>query len=549
MPAPTIRSTASTAHVPSPRRLAACLALSLVALAAGCATSCTEYFRNGLKVGPNYCRPAAPVADRWIDYEDSRVSTAQPEPWAWWRNFNDPVLDQLVQTAAQQNLTLREAGFRVMESRSLRAFTVGNLFPQQQTASGSYSRQLLSEEVGFVGGGGGGLGVPRQFSIWELGTQFAWELDFWGRFRRAIEAADAQLDSSIEDYDDVLVILIGDVGAAYVDIRTLEQRLRYARANVQNQTGSLRLAEIQEEEGVATKLDVAQAVTNIAQTEAAIPQFQTQLRQAQNRLCVLMGMPPQDIRALLDSGGRIPTASPDVALGIPADLLRRRPDVRRAERLVAMQSAQIGIAEADLYPSFTINGQIFLRASEFENLFGSSALGGSVGPSFNWNIFNYGRLRNLIAAEEARFMQRVAAYQQTVLEANREAEDAVVAFLQAQEQVRILRTGADAAVQSRDLVNELYKGGRADFGRVFFAEFFLVQQQDALAQAEGEVARSLVEIYRALGGGWQLRLEPLPPLGLAEGEPVEAADEAEPMPPIQFPPSIEALEPLPPAGT
>lgn len=521
------------------------LVFSTIALLAqsGCVTSCKEYIHNGFKVGPNYCKPAAPIANEWIDYEDPRVVSAPQNHWAWWRNFNDPVLDQLVQRASQQNLTLREAGFRVMEARALRAYTVGNLFPQSQTALGSYSRQMLSQEAGFVGGGGGGLGVPREFSIWNLGTQFAWELDFWGRFRRSIEAADAQLDASVEGYDEVLVILIGDVASTYVEIRTLEQRLRYARANVRNQTGSLQIAEVQEREGVSNRLDVAQAITNIAQTEAAIPQFEAQKRQAENRLCVLMGMPPQDITAMLNSGARIPTAPPEVVLGIPADLIRRRPDIRRAERLVAIQSAEIGIAEADLYPAFTINGQIFQRSSDFKNLFNATATGGAVGPSFNWNILNYGRIVNLVAAEEAQFMQQVAAYQQTVLDANQEAEDAIVAFLQAQEQVRILQRGAAAAVESRDLVNILYEGGRADFGRVFFAEFFLVQQQDALAVAEGQVAGSLVDIYRALGGGWQIRLESLPPLDVevVVPEPVEP----EPLPEIPAPDAVPIEEPKP----
>ena len=509
-----------------------CWGMSLLVLASGCMTSPREYFRNGFKVGPNYCKPAAPVAEHWIDYADARVISEPQNNWAWWSTFNDPILNGLIQNASQQNITLRQAGFRVMEARALDAYARGNLFPQSQTAFGGYNRNLLSEQVGFVGGGGGGLGVPREFSIWQFGTQFQWELDFWGRFRRSIEAADAQLDASIEDYDDVLVILIADVASAYVDVRTLEQRLRYARQNVESQSGSLRLAEDKKEAGVSSQLDVSQAVTNVAQTEATIPQFEAQLRQAENRLCTLMGMPPQDIKALLAGNGGIrpiPTAPADVVLGIPADLIRRRPDVRRQERLVAQQSALIGVAESDLYPAFSITGQIFVRASQFQNLFLSNATGGNVGPSFSWNIFNYGRIRNLVAAEEARFMQQVSQYQQTVLDANREAEDAIVQFLQSQEQVRILRTGVAAAAQSRDLVNELYQGGQADFGRVFVAELFLVQQQDALAVAEGTVARSLVEINRALGGGWQIRLNGAPPVELPpveEIQPVPADGEA-----------------------
>lgn len=508
------------------------LGFAMLLAGSGCATSLSEYVHNGFKVGPNYLKPAAPVSERWIDSEDARVSNEPPQNWAWWRVFNDPVLDGLVQTAHAQNLTLREAGFRVIEARAIRGFTVGNLFPQQQEAFGSYMRIQRSLEsnlglgggAGGAGGGAGGFSIPRRFDLWQLGGQLAWELDFWGRFRRAVEAADAELDATVEDYDDVLVILCSDVASTYVEIRTLEQRIRYARSNVHYQEGSLEIAEVQEAEGVATRLDIAQAQTNVAQTAAAIPLLETQLRHAENRLCVLMGIPPQELPQLLAGTSRIPTAPPQVAIGVPADLIRRRPDVRRAEREVAAQSARIGIAEAELYPAFTISGSIFLEANRFENLFKSTAVAGNVGPSFNWNILNYGRILNLIRVEEARFQQEVAQYQNVVLNANREAEDALVAFLLAQEQARILRQGVIAAEESRDLVSALYRGGRADFGRVFFAEFFLVQQQDAYAQAEGAIAQALVNLYRALGGGWQLRLQPLPPLAVGPVVPIPAAE-------------------------
>lgn len=489
----------------------------------GCRTSFREYVSNGFKVGPNYCAPAAPVSEMWIDYRDDRISSHNQPFWDWWRVFNDPYLETLVQRAHQQNLTLREAGFRIQEARARRAIAAGNLFPQQQTAFGSYQRQQLSVASGVTAGGGGGIpGVERNFDIWRTGGQFAWELDFWGRFRRAIEAADAELDASVENYDDVLVILLGDVASTYVEVRTLEQRIRYARSNVKYQTGSVDLARIREAEGAATRLDIAQAVTNVAQTEATIPQLETQLRQAENRLCVLMGMPPQDLTALLNGEVPIPRAPAQVAVGVPADLLRRRPDVRRAEREVAAQSARIGIRETDLYPAFSITGNIFVQSTELRNLFTPQAVGGAVGPTFNWNVLNYGRIQNAINVEEARFMQEVTQYQNTVLNANREVEDAIIGFLRAQEQARILREGVNAAVESRDLTQELYRGGRADFGRVFFAEYFLVLQQDALAQAEGAIAGNLVQIYRSLGGGWEIRLHgndapvaltpPVPPL-------------------------------------
>jgi len=514
----------------------------------GCMTGFREYIHNGFKVGPNYQTPGAPVAENWIDFRDRRIHNDPNIHWAWWRVFNDPILDNLVHTAHQQNLSLREAGFRIQEARARRAIAVGNLFPQFQEAYGSYQRRQVSLETGIAaGGGGGGIGIPRAFDIWTLGGQMAWELDFWGRFRRAVEQADAELDASVENYDDVLVILLGDVADAYVDIRTAEQRLEFARSNVRYQTGSLNIARTKEEEGVASRLDVAQAVTNVAQTEAIIPQLEIQLRAAQNRLCVLMGIPPQDLNLLLSGRRGIPRTPLEVSIGVPADLLRRRPDIRRAEREVAAQSARIGIAESELYPAFTITGNIFVQANQFSDLFRSSAVGGNVGPGFNWNILNYGRLRNAVRVEEARFMAEVAQYQQTVLNANREAEDAIVTFLQAQDESRILREGVRAAIESRDLTNELYQGGRADFGRVFFAEYFLVLQQDALAQAEGRIASGLVNLYRALGGGWEIRLQPLPPMimplptdvpqieGVPRPEPLPMTDEPAPAGPLPAP--------------
>jgi NodT family efflux transporter outer membrane factor (OMF) lipoprotein len=512
------------------RVLLLALALAFCTLS-GCVTSFREYIDNRYKVGPNYCPPVAPITDHWIDFKDGPDPADSDVPWDWWRVFNDPKLDELILLAHSQNLTLREAGFRIHESRALQAVAVGNLLPQQQVGYGGYSRQMLSLGTGVQAGGGAGFpGISRYFSLWNLGTQFAWEVDFWGRYRRSIESADAQLDASIENYDDVLTILISDVAKAYVDIRTLEQRILYAEANRQAQTGSFTLAKDRLEGGAGTKLDVAQAVTNLGQTEATIPNLRQQLRQAENRLCVLLGIPPQDIRQLVEGPKGIPQTPPEIVLGVPADLLRRRPDVRRAEREIAAQSARIGVAESDLYPAFTINGNVFVRATQFPDLFHSQSVGGNIGPSFNWNILNYGRIRNAVVAEEARFMQEVTQYQSTVLNAHREAEDAIVAFLQTQEQAGFLRKATDSAVESRNLVNELYKGGNVDFGRVYVAELVVAQQQDALAIVEGSIALSLIDVFRSLGGGWQLRLEPeqpmpVPPPEVLPGPPVPMVEE------------------------
>ena len=275
--------------------------------------------------------------------------------------FNDPVLDSLIYTAYRQNLSLRVAGFRILEARALRGIAVGELFPQSQQAFGSYTRtnnSLNSSKCGAV--------PNRFFDEWQTGTSLAWELDFWGRFRRAVEAADANLDASIENYDDVLVLLLSEVAQSYINIRTAEQRLEYARKNVEIQQVSLNMADVKFRNGATTRLDVTQGQSNLSQTEATIPPLEAARRQAANQLCILLGMPPRDIDGILAGQQTIPSAPPQVAVGIPADLIRRRPDIRRAERDVAAQSALIGVATSELYPHFSITGTIFFDAIQIQ---------------------------------------------------------------------------------------------------------------------------------------------------------------------------------------
>jgi len=494
----------------------------LVAFATGC-TSWGDYFRNGFKVGPNYGQPAAPVADAWIDANDPAVSSKSTDSAAWWQTLKDPVLDSLIDTAYRQNLTLRAAGFRILDARAQRGIAVGELFPQSQQAFGDYTRTNVSQNA---------PNTPPSRFVEEstTGVSLAWELDFWGRFRRAVEAADATLDASIENYDDVLVLLLAEVAQRYVDIRTAEQRLEYARKNVESQRGTLSLAQVKFRNGATTRLDVTQGEQNLAQTEATIPPLEATRRQAANQICILLGTPPRDLDGVLDGRKGIPTAPPQVALGIPADLLRRRPDIRRAEREVAAQSARIGIAASELYPHFSITGSIFLDAAHFRDLFDAGSWAGNVGPSFRWDILNYGRLVNNIRVQDARFQQLAVEYQNLVLRANAEAENALVGFLMSQQQVKALRRSTEAAADSLDLVRTQYKEGKTDFNRVFNVEQALTQQQDLLAVAEGDVAKNLVLLYKALGGGWQIRLA-----NPESGTTAEPSGEPEPAPPATEP--------------
>jgi len=293
--------------------------------------------------------------------------------------------------------------------------------------------------------------------------------------------------------------------AAYVDIRTFEQRLEYARQNVRIQEDSLGLAKARSEEGKTGDISLHLSQSNLDATKASIPSLEIGLRQANNRLCTLLGIPTMDLSKLLGEGDGIPTAPAEVVVGIPADLLRRRPDVRAAESQVAAQSAQIGVALSDLYPSISVTGEISVQAEEFTNLFKSLSTGGSIGPSFRWNVLNYGRIMNNVRVQDARFQELIASYQNTVLTANQEVEDALVSFLRTQERVKSLAASADATRKALELELLNFKEGETDFTGVFVLQGDLVQKQDQLAAAQGEVVTSLIGVYKALGGGWEIR--------------------------------------------
>ena len=320
-----------------PRAVIGFAVLLTVALSLCGCTPFSEYIQNGFKVGPNYRKPPAPVAVDWIDAQDKRLRRGPDDLSQWWKVFHDPVLDNLICSAYRQNLTLRQAGFRVLEARAQLGITVGNIFPQLQNMTGSYERDAVSAETANRTVSGT---VKRFYGQWNYGFNLAWELDFWGRFRRAIESDSASLDASVEGYDDVLVTLLSDVATAYVQMRTLEKRIAYARKNVAIQRVSYDIARDRKIGNLASGLDVDQALSTLRQTEAIIPVLETSLRQTTNQLCILLGIPPEELRTRLGPGD-IPTAPPDVVVGIPADLLRRRPDVREAERLAAAQSARL----------------------------------------------------------------------------------------------------------------------------------------------------------------------------------------------------------------
>jgi NodT family efflux transporter outer membrane factor (OMF) lipoprotein len=518
------------------------ICLSFVAAAMLCLSGCTsfsDYFHHGFKVGPEYTPARAAVAPGWIESTDVRVRSHAADLSRWWCVFNDPVLNDLVYHAYTQNINLKEYGTRILQARASLAIAKGEIFPQSQTTSGSYQRTAASVAQSIPG-------FPKFNDNFNYGFGLAWELDFWGLYRRAILSAKDQLDASVENYDAVLVTLLGDVSQYYIQMREYQEEIDLTRQNAKLQRDVLKIVQARYEAGTVSDLDVAQQQSQLSQVESQIPAFEIQLRQAQDQLCTLLGIPPTDLQARL--GQRpIPTAPKDAAVGIPAQLLERRPDVRAAERNAAAQAEQIGIAQAELYPHISITGNLGWSAQNASQLFTYNAMNGSVGPTFTWNILNYGRLANNVRLQDAKFQQTLLDYRTTVLVANQEAEDGLVSFLKSQEQTRLLTESVIAADKAFQIVLSQYRVGTVDFNRLATIETNLVTAQVSQAQARAQIALGLVLVYRSLGGGWEIRLGQGAPSQLPQPSPAPAGEQNVPLPVPNAAPAVGPANTLPPA--
>jgi NodT family efflux transporter outer membrane factor (OMF) lipoprotein len=534
---------ADARRVPRPpllRWLALLTLLGAVLGSSGCILSgAREWVRNGFKVGPNYCKPPAPVAPEWIQARDADVQQRHIQDW--WTVFQDETLNSLIRAAYEQSLSLRVLGTRVLQARAQQGIAAGNLFSQTQQLQGFYANGTAN-------------GHPTWINLTFFNLN--WEIDVWGRIRRGIESANANLDASVENYDDALVTLLADVATNYAQYRIAQQRIKIARANLRIQEDILALVEQQEKVGIkkVTKLDVNQARTVLEQTRATIPALEIAMGQANDTLCTLLGIPPYDLERQLGPGPElgespIPNTPRWVAAGIPADLLRRRPDVRSAERQVAAQSAQIGVAEADFLPTLAIGGILGYDAiNAFGLPFGSGFLG-LVNPNFNWKILQYGRILNNVRYQKARLQELIAAYQNKVLTAGREVQIPLRGFLRSQEQAADLARAVDAAQAALRIGQDQFRVGTIPFNTVFNLETAQVQQQDQLVVAQGNIALYLINVYRALGGGWEIRLRdggcgPGPNLAMSpQAAPPAASSEQLPQPSDVSQPGH--LQPLP----
>lgn len=450
-----------------------------------------------MTVGPDYEPPVSETPDAWNTTAVAGLVDGEASLQTWWSVLGDATLEELIARAQTANLDIEGALWRLEEARALRGVAAGAQMPQVGASGSSYRQQASDNGVPSAPDGG-----YDSVTLHDVGAEASWELDLFGRIRRTVEAADASLGATTEAYRDVLVSVLSEVALSYVDLRSAQERLSLGRVNVKSQQETLQLTQDRFDAGLVSALDVAQAQSNLANTESLIPTLETLIERSLNRLAVLLGEAPGALHEELSKKSPLPDEPDGVTIGLPADLLRQRPDVRRAERELAAQTALIGVATADLYPSFSLSGFLGFQATDAGDLLSGSSLTWGVGLPIRWNIFSGGRIRSQIRVEEARTEQALTTYEQTVLHALEEVENAMVAYENQNLRRDRLRASVAATQRSLELVLTQYRAGLADFQNVLDTQRSLLVRQDELAVSEGEVLKNLVVLYRALGGGW-----------------------------------------------
>lgn len=467
----------------------------------------------GCTVGPDYETPELEVVpDAWQNAAAEDIADSNSVLKEWWTAFGDPLLDTLMVRAEVANLDVAQAIGRIREARAYHQIAGGSYYPQVATDL-SFTRTEIGENtpLGPIAGIGGG----NPSNNWEFGLGASWEIDVFGRIRRTREATGARVQASIEDYRDVMVSLQAEVAVTYVEIRTTQLRLEFARDNVESQKETMEIVTAREDAGLVPLLDVTRARSNLANTEAAIPLLETGLVVVLNRMAILLAQTPGSLDEMLMIPMEYLQPDIDMNISLPAELLRRRPDVRRSERELAAQTALIGVATADLYPSFSLSGIMTLQANEFSDLGKSGHFGWSLVPGVRWELFTGGKIRGQIKAEEAKTEQLLAGYEKTVLNALAEVENTMVALRQEDVRRGLLQIAVEASQQSVELVHTQYVEGLTDFQSYLDAQRVLFDQQDSFASSRGQVYTNLVNLNRALGGGWLLD-DPDPDLPVEE---------------------------------
>jgi outer membrane protein, multidrug efflux system len=451
---------------------------------------------NCAVLGPKYTRPETELSTAWNTDMDSSLTAADMDPQSltsWWTCFNDDELTSLIERAAKNNLNVKQAWSRVRESRARRGSARASFFPTID-ASGSARTSKTTNAAG----------NSTNNESYSAGFDAGWELDIFGGNRKSYEASSADLEASQEDLRDVMVSLLAEVASNYVDLRLYQSRLSVAEANMTAQDTTYQLVQWRHQAGLSDELALQQALSNLANTRSQIPSLKTGLEGVMNSLAVLLGEQPGRLHEELREARPVPVASLQVAAGVPADVLRRRPDIRKAERQLAAQTARVGVARADLLPKFNLSGSIGLDALSLGSLFSTSgnSESSSGGALISWPIFKGGSIRKNIEIASAQQEQYLISYESTVLTALEEVENALTAFANEQERRQSLGIATQAAQSAAELAQQKYQAGMIDFTTVLDAQRSLLSFQDQLAQCDGTVTTNLIHLYKVLGGGW-----------------------------------------------
>jgi len=459
---------------------------------------------QGCRVGPDYAKPSIQLPDRWNNSHEGTIMTDPNELAQWWTKLQDETLNDLIEQACENNLDVFEAYWRIQEARALRDVQAGRYSPQVD-AIGRYtrSRDTANGLIQYPAGTG-----PDRVNLHAVGLDASWEIDLFGQISRSQESAQAALEADIENYGAVLVSLCGELAGNYIQLRTLQQRIVFAEENIELQQKTLQLTKDRYEAGISPELDVKQAELNLYNTHSEIPSLRQAETEVTNRIAVLLNVFPSSLGDRLAAKDNAPVLPGPFVTMAPVDAIRQRPDVRRAERQLAAQTARIGIATADLYPSLSLTGSFVLEARDMADLSHGSSRKYGFGPSLRWNLFSGNQIRSSINAEQASAKQALARYEKTVLLAVEEVENAMIACQQENIRLDALMRSYRSSLRSSELVNSLYTNELTDFQNVLDMQRTLFVQQDKLALSQGQVVLNFVSLYKALGGGWSIAQSP-----------------------------------------
>lgn len=460
-------------------------------------------------VGPDYQKPETKVTDQWANTGNQSVKNSSMQEAQWWKAFHDPVLDNLIIEGYKNNLTLQSTGVKVLQARAQLAQSVGELYPQQQEVSANYTHQRVGKSNQYASV------VPTNLETNSASISASWEPDFWGEYRRAIRANDANFLASLAAYDNALVSLTADIGSSYIAIRAYQAQIATTEKSIAVLKQNLQLTQTRYETGQVDLSNVEQMTTTLKQTESSLPTLKASLQQQKDALAVLLGTTPDKIDNFLNTSSKdkkssIPVAPTSIAVGIPKDVLRQRPDVHQAELQAIAQCERIGAVKAQLYPAFRLSGSFGYSASNAggsstSDIFQWSNHTYSLGPSLTIPLFNYGQITNQVREQDALFQESILNYQNAVLTAQKEVQDGIVSFVESENTFKSLAAANASALKMLQLTVARYKTGEVDYSDVLNAKQSQLNVQSTLLNAQANVSQSAISLYRALGGGWQIR--------------------------------------------